>query len=211
MPLGIRGAAALPRVPAPSRFSGREDAGHGRARDAAKAARARPTRAGRDDLRSWNDSDRGGGDPAGRVRFSGKAARHRPHPAHAAQRPATPRPRERERTPQGRGTRAVRDRGDEPRGEAGDRAHREGRADRRARAHHGRERNREGARGPCHPCALPARARAVRGGKLRCDSHRADRERAVRAYEGELHGRVRGSRGEVRAGGRRHAVSRRDR
>src|SRR5256886_9926313 len=36
-------------------------------------------------------------------------------------RPATPRPRERERTPQGRGARAVRDRGYEPRGEAGDR------------------------------------------------------------------------------------------
>ena len=76
--LGRRGDHAVSRVPSPSGLPRREDGGPGRAGDADPAARPRSPGAGGDDLGSRHHRHRGGGHPAGRVRFPGEAARHRP-------------------------------------------------------------------------------------------------------------------------------------
>ncbi len=81
----------------------------------------------------------------------------------------------------------------------------------RARPHHGRERDGQGARRARPPPGLAARRGPVRRGERRGDPRGAHRERALRAREGLVHGRVRGPQGQVGAGGRRDALPRRDR
>ena len=73
-------------VPPAPRLPGREDGRHRRPRGAEAAAAERSRRRRRDDQRSRDDSDRGRGDAARRLRHSREAARHRPHSRHAAER-----------------------------------------------------------------------------------------------------------------------------
>ncbi len=69
-----------------------------------------------------------------------------------------------------------------------------GRAQPGAGAHLRRIRHRQGTGRAADPRVRPARARAVRAGELRRDSHRADGERVLRPQAGQLH-RRRGGQG----------------
>ena len=86
-----------------------------------------------------------------------------------------------------------------------------GGAIRRDRAAVGRVRYRQGAAGRAHPPRESVCRGAVREGQLRRDSDRADRERAVRPREGRVHRRGGAPPRQVRAGRRRHDLSRRSR
>ena len=88
---------------------------------------------------------------------------------------------------------------------------RAGGADERVGADHRRVRHRQGARRADDPSAEPARGVSVCRHQLRGDSGDAARERDLRSREGRVHGRGRAAAGLLRAGGPRHAVSRRDR
>ena len=117
----------------------------------------------------------------------------------------------RERTPARGHREPLPDGGHESRARGGARADRQGGAHRRAGAHHRRERHRQGAGRPRAARGVAPARPGVRRGELRRDPVGADRERAVRAHEGLVHRRLRRSGREVRAGRRRHAVSRRSR
>ena len=106
---------------------------------------------------------------------------------------------------------ALRDRREVVRDPRADREDRESRGHPGARAHHRRERDRQGAGGARHPPAVAAPRQAVRRGELRGDPGRADRERAVRSHARLVHRRGQRPRREVRAGEWRHALSRRGR
>ena len=74
----------------------------------------------------------------------------------------------------------------------------------------GRERHRQGARRADDPRAEPPQARAVPAAQLRRDVAAADRERALRPREGQLHRRRPAAQGLLRARPRRHVVPGRD-
>ena len=79
------------------------------------------------------------------------------------------------------------------------------------RAHHRRERLRQGTGGARDPPALDARGRAVRQAQLRRDPARPGRERAVRPRARRVHRRGAEPQGADRAGRPGHAVPGRDR
>ena len=70
---------------------------------------------------------------------------------------------------------------------------------RRQRPDPGRERRRQGDRGPGGPLDLAAAGQALREGQLRGASHGASRERALRLREGRVHRGQRPKAGKVRA------------
>ena len=81
----------------------------------------------------------------------------------------------------------------------------------RQRADHRRARHRQGSGGEDAARDFAAQRQADGDGECRRPGGRSFRERVVRAREGRLHRREDGSRGALRAGRRRHAVSGRDR
>ena len=89
-------------------------------------------------------------------------------------------------------------------------AHRPGRADLGARAHHRGDGHRQGAGGANDSRSLTAGQAAVRGRQLLGHSRDPARERAVRAREGRLHGGDGAAGGVLRAGGHGHHLPRRD-
>ncbi len=78
-------------------------------------------------------------------------------------------------------------------------------------AGHRRKRHRQGAGGAGDPPPEPAARQTFRAGQLRGDPGRADRVRAVRPREGQLHRRHAQAGGQIRGGARRHDFPRRDR
>ncbi len=78
--------------------------------------------------------------------------------------------------------------------------------DGRARAHHGRKRHRQGARGAGPAPPLGTGRRAPGRGQLRRDPGRAHRVGAVRPHQGLLHGSLGGQARQVRRSRRRDAV-----
>ena len=86
-----------------------------------------------------------------------------------------------------------------------------GGADQRPRVDLRRERHRQGARRAHDSSHQPAQERAVRRGQLRRDSGRADRVGVVRPHARRLHRRGGRQARPLRAGQRRHHLSRRDR
>ena len=79
------------------------------------------------------------------------------------------------------------------------------------RAHHRRERHRQGARRARHPRRIASQRRDVPALQLHDDGTRSRRQPAVRPSPRQLHRRRVGSAGPGAVGRRRHAVPRRDR
>src|SRR5438094_292871 len=82
---------------------------------------------------------------------------------------------------------------------------------RAAGAHHGRERHGQGSRGPDVPCCIGAPERALRRGQLLGGGGGAVRERVLRTRARRVHGRDRLAARVRGGGGRRDALSRRNR
>ncbi len=200
--------AALPGAVLRSGAAGHLAAGHGRhgGAGAHSGDSLRRTAGGGDDFRPRHHRDGGEGHQAGRFRFSGEAALHRESHGGGEERAGAPQPGAREQPPEG-GHRARASASSAKRAHEGAAA--AARADgrhQRARADLRRERHGQGTGGARAARAEPAGREAVRGSELRGDSRGADRERAVRAHQGQLHGRARGQDRQIPEGRWRHAV-----
>ena len=185
--------------------------GHRRARHPRAAARASGGRAGRHHLGARQHRVGGARHQDGRVRLRREAVVAGQDGARRSQRHQAAAPGGREPGPACARGQAPHDGGRELRHAAAARTGRHGRAHQRPRPHLRGERHRQGARGAVDPCDEPPAGRTVRRGQLRGDSRRSDRIGALWSHAGCVHGRRCGSAGEVRSGGRRHDLSRRDR
>ena len=186
-------------------------AGDGRDRGARRAQASVARAAGGHDVGPRDDRDGGEGHQARRLRLRREAAVPRED---APGRRAGPRARAARAgepaAPRAHRARA-RDHRHQPRRRRAPPPDRHGGADERPRPDLRRERRGQGAGRAVRPRPLRAAGPALRGGELRRHPRRADRVGALRPREGRLHRRDGAAPREVRAGHRRHDLSRRDR
>ena len=156
--------------------------------------------AGGHPLRARHGQDRGGGDQARGLRLHREAAGERAHPARGPKRARPQEAARREPAPAADLRRALSPGGVERRPGEGRGGGASRRPHQRHRPHHRGERGGQGAGGAGHPPQQPAQGRGLRAGQLRGHTRGADRERAVRAREGVVHGGHREAGGKVRAG-----------